>query len=218
MVPATQAGRMNTLLILTFLLASQALALEINCSTKQKRRNAGPACIIPYRVQGEIHLECTTYFRPQNQSIPQSLIARPICPTRNVNPETLEASDSIEDWAECGGDCQLMDYRTNDQMNADLIELGERYPNLAMPFVIGATHNSQPLMGIRLARNVRGKQPALRPMVRLLSNLHGDEASGREILAHLAFYLLYLYEKVNRHKNDAPCDFTILGLSNNRPS
>ena len=85
-------------------------------------------------------MECTTYFRPQNQSIPKSLIARPICPTRNVDPSTLEASKSIEDWAECDSGCLLMDYRTNAQMNADLIDLGDRYPTLAMPFVIGVSY------------------------------------------------------------------------------
>lgn len=189
---------MSFQLILVLLLGGTCHALDLQCSTRLNRRKTGPPCIIPYRVQGELHLECTTFFRPANQSIPQSLIARPICPTRNVNPATLEASDSIEDWAECGTGCHLMDYRTNKQINTDLIELADRYPTLAMPFVIGVSHNSQPLTGIRIARNVRGKQQALRPMVRLVSNINGDEASGREILAHLALYLLYMYEKVIR--------------------
>ena len=38
----------------------------------------------------------------------------------------------------------------------------------------------------------------LRPLVRLVSNLAGDEATGRELLAHLALHLLYLYNKVGR--------------------
>ena len=182
--------------ILQFLFIPLNIALDLRCSSKLGRRKEGPPCIIPYKVDGELHLECTTYFRPQNQSIPKSLIARPICPTRKVNPTTLEASKNIEDWAECEPACLLMDYRSNEQIQEDLIELGERYPTLAMPFVIGVSENSQPLMGLRISRNVRGNQRALKPMVRLVSNLNGDETSGREILTHLAFHLLYKYQKV----------------------
>ena len=35
----------------------------------------------------------------------------------------------------------------------------------------------------------------LRPLVRLVSNLAGDEATGRELLA---LHILYLYNKVGR--------------------
>ena len=172
-------------------------ALDFRCSSRLGRTQPGPSCIFPFKIDGELHLECTTYFRPTNQSIPKSLIARPICPIRNVDPATLEASKDVKDWARCEPACLLMDYRSNDQLNDDLLDLGERYPAIAMPFVIGVSSNSNPLMGLRISRNVRKKQQALKPMIRLMSNINGDEATGREILTHLALHLLYMYGKVS---------------------
>ena len=55
------------------------------------------------------------------------------------------------------------------------------------------------MLGLRISRGVRSPEAAageLRPLVRLVSNLAGDEATGRELLAHLALHLLYLYNKV----------------------
>ena len=108
----------------------------------------------------------------------------------------------------------MMDYRTNTVLREDLMEMGRMFPDIAMPFVIGSSTvssvftclkfvlsgvsaNFTPLTGIRISRDVRlGSPSSLKPLVRLVSNIAGDETTGRELLTHLALHLLYLYNKV----------------------
>ena len=121
----------------------------------------------------------------------------------------------MSDWAVCHGSCLMMDYRTNTGLREDLMEMGRMFPDIAMPFVIGSSTvssvftclkfvlsgvsaNFTPLTGIRISRDVRlGSPSSLKPLVRLVSNIAGDEATGRELLTHLALHLLYLYNKVS---------------------
>ena len=56
--------------------------LKLRCKSRLGPRRKGPECIIPYRVKGELHLECTLRFRPQTQSLERSLIAVPLCPIK----------------------------------------------------------------------------------------------------------------------------------------
>ena len=89
-----------------------------------------------------------------------------------------------------------MDYRSNNQLNADLMDIADKFSNIAMPFVIGLSGSQAPLMGLRISRNVRrSREDDLKPLVRLVSNLAGDEATGRELVSHLALYLVWQYEK-----------------------
>ena len=89
-----------------------------------------------------------------------------------------------------------MDYRSNRQLYADLLEMTDKFSNIAMPFVIGLSSSQSPLMGVRISRGVRERREEdLKPLVRLVSNLAGDETTGRELLAHLALHLLHQYDK-----------------------
>ena len=58
---------------------------------------------------------------------------------RNVNPLSLEASDSLSDWAVCHHSCLMMDYRTNTALREDIMEMARMFPNIAVPFVIGSS-------------------------------------------------------------------------------
>ena len=71
----------------------------------------------------------------------------------------------------------------------------DRFSNIALPFVIGLSSRQSPLVGIRISGNVRLGQDTLKPQVRLVSNLAGDEATGRELLTHFALHLLHQYNK-----------------------
>lgn len=88
-----------------------------------------------------------------------------------------------------------MDYRSNEQLNKDLVEMADMFSNIALPFVIGLSSRQSPLVGIRISSNVRLGQDTLKPQVRLVSNLAGDETTGRELLTHFALYLLHGYNK-----------------------
>ena len=86
-----------------------------------------------------------------------------------------------------------MDYRSNKQLHLDLLEMADKFSNLAMPFAIGVSSRQSPLLGVRISRDVRRRQDTLKPLVRLVSNIAGDEATGRELLLHFALHLLQQY-------------------------
>ena len=68
----------------------------------------------------------------------------------------------------------------------------------------GVSANFTPLTGIRISRDVRSPSASsLKPLVRLVSNIAGDEATGRELLTHLALHLLFQYNKVSIQNNIA---------------
>ena len=54
-----------------------------------------------------------------------------------MNPLTKEVSRSLSDWSVCHYSCLMMDYRTNQEMQEDVLELAEMFPSIAVPFVIG---------------------------------------------------------------------------------
>ena len=56
--------------------------IKLRCKSRLGPRKKGPECIIPYRLNGELHLECTQRFRPRNQSLERALISVPLCPIR----------------------------------------------------------------------------------------------------------------------------------------
>ena len=56
--------------------------IKLRCRSRLGPRKKGPECVIPYRLNGELHLECTQRFRPRNQTLERSLISVPLCPIR----------------------------------------------------------------------------------------------------------------------------------------
>ena len=64
--------------------------------------------------------------------------------------------------------------------------------------MIGSSVRGQPLIGLRISAQVREERRLLKPMVRLVGNMHGNEAAGREIILNLANHLLVGYNQVNQ--------------------
>ncbi len=66
----------------------------------------------------------------------------------------------------------------------DLIE--KNFPENVRTFSIGDSINGQDLKGIRMSSGLRGFEGnstiELRPMVKLVANVHGNEPTGRELL------------------------------------
>ena len=79
----------------------------------------------------------------------------------------------------------------------EIVELGQQFPTLAQPFTIGFSTQGVELVGIRISRSVRRGRKELKPMVRLVGNIHGNEVVGREVLLHLARHLLTGYNVVS---------------------
>lgn len=160
-----------------------------DCAT---RHGFGAPCIFPYRMNGELYFECTTRFLKGSTDA--------MCPIKLANPVTREVSRNKRDWGKCHTKCEIMNFRTTEQLHDKMQNLSTQFPDLSSPFVIGASVKNVPLMGIRIGRNVRSGRPSLRPMVRLVANIHGNEAVGRELIVHLAHYLLHAYQYDDRIK------------------
>ena len=63
---------------------------------------------------------------------------------------------------------------------------------------MGTSEEGRRLECIHLSSNVRQKRPLLRPQVKFVANIHGDEVVGRELLLALARYLVDNYQTDNR--------------------
>lgn len=53
-------------------------------------------------------------------------------------------------------------------------------------FSLGTSEEGRKLECFHIASNVRQPRPLLRPMVKYVANIHGDEVVGRELLIGLA--------------------------------
>jgi len=141
-------------------------------------------CIIPYRLDGNLHTECTGRLWPTSSSDTRVI---PMCPT------SLSSNGEGLDWGRCNKECPLASYRSNTQMYDEILSLSQSHPSLASPFIIGESELKNPLVGIRISRGVRRPRESLKPMVRLVGNIHGNEAVGREIIITFARHLLLGY-------------------------
>merc|ERR1712223_813979 len=63
-------------------------------------------------------------------------------------------------------------------------------PRSAETFSLGRSIDDNYIIGVRLNENDRKSIQDLKPMVKLVGNIHGNEPVGRELLMHFANYLL----------------------------
>lgn len=76
----------------------------------------------------------------------------------------------------------------------------QRYPTLAKVHSIGKSVEGRDLLVLEISENVQ-ERDLLKPMVKYVANMHGDEAVGRELLVYLAHYLLENFGKDPRATN-----------------
>ena len=112
-------------------------------------------------------------------------------------------------WGRCSENCPLMKYHTNEEYRNELTFLENKNPQHAITYSLGESYRKfTPLFGIRLSHSITQtiarptnkkdiyndifKQilPGIRPMVKLIGNIHGNEPVGRELLMHFGNYLL----------------------------
>ena len=182
-IPDSLVGKM---IIIVFLLSIAETGSERPCRVYS---GLGDPCIFPYRLGGEYYAECTTHLVSGSSD--------PMCPIRLVDNITLDASTDPVNWGRCSKDCDLQQYSNNNNIFEQIVELSSKYYNIAKPFTIGTSSKGQELVGIRISKNVRMERKLLKPMVRFVGNIHGNEAVGREVLLHLSRHLLAGYEVVS---------------------
>ncbi|XP_013783691.1 carboxypeptidase M-like [Limulus polyphemus] len=93
---------------------------------------------------------------------------------------------------------QLIDvdyqYHRYDDMTTLLQNITNRFPELTKLYSIGLSVDRKELWVILLS-STPNERPLLKPNVKYIANMHGDESVGRELLLHLAAYLINNYNK-----------------------
>ena len=104
---------------------------------------------------------------------------------------------------ECAASCALMRYHTHNDLLDDLTNLVRLHPMHTQRFQVGSSKKGKPLVGIRISKDIgtprRASRQAfdgghstndlplaMRPKVKLIGNMHGNEPTGRELLIFFA--------------------------------
>ncbi|XP_011871567.1 PREDICTED: carboxypeptidase D-like [Vollenhovia emeryi] len=95
------------------------------------------------------------------------------------------------------GDYVGTSYTHYEELRRLLGDLARRHPRLARVFSIGKSVEGRDLLVLEISENVERRAP-VEPMVKLVANMHGDEAVGRQLLVILGQYLLDRYGKDDR--------------------
>ena len=61
----------------------------------------------------------------------------------------------------------------------------EIFTNILISYKLGHSEEGRELLCMRLTSGVRTQRSLLRPMVKFVANIHGDEAVGKEMLIGL---------------------------------
>uniref|UniRef100_A0A1A9WRE9 Peptidase M14 domain-containing protein n=1 Tax=Glossina brevipalpis TaxID=37001 RepID=A0A1A9WRE9_9MUSC len=83
-------------------------------------------------------------------------------------------------------------YHSNDDLEDLFARLAKTYPQNAQVHTIGQSVQGRPLLVLKICQHTRYTN-LLTPSVKLVANMHGDEAVGRQLLIYLAQYLLLNY-------------------------
>jgi len=164
-------------------------------------------CSLPFLYQGRLHFQCTTV-----SPVKGDLFGR--CPTQS-DLETGEASEDPAHWIRCDNTCPLQSYTPNDVIISKFEHLAKKFPQTAKIVEVGKSTLGQRIVGLRISDNVHQERELLKPMVRFSGNMHGNEPVGREMLIHLAHYLLQARPLVSRvAKLLASTDITLIPTIN----
>ena len=60
-----------------------------------------------------------------------------MCPIHLQNSQTLEARKNPENWGRCSKDCDLQEYRSNQNIYDEIVELAIHFPSIAKALLLG---------------------------------------------------------------------------------
>jgi len=92
------------------------------------------------------------------------------------------SSDTVEEM--------LADYHNYTELVRELDSLVDRFPQLSRIYSLGNTTENRELIVIQISLGVTEDRVRLKPMMKLIANMHGNEAVGREMMVALSRYLL----------------------------
>ena len=99
------------------------------------------------------------------------------------------------------GDPTDTKYHTYIELTKVLKSLQTQYPNLARLYKLSEESvQNRSLWVLQISSNVTLERKELKPVVKYVGNMHGNEVIGRELLIQLAKYLLESYSSDNEIK------------------
>lgn len=84
-------------------------------------------------------------------------------------------------------------YHRYDELTALLHKINRHYPHLTYLYSIGKSTEGRDLWVLLITKEPE-KEILLKPNVKYVGNMHGNEAIGRELLLHLIDFLLKSYD------------------------
>jgi len=97
-------------------------------------------------------------------------------------------------------DVVLTDYHNYTQLVEEMATLADSYGETSRLYNLGTTVEERDIPVIQISEDVNQDRELLKPMVKLVANMHGNEAVGRELMMALARYLLQNYQRDLRVK------------------
>jgi len=94
----------------------------------------------------------------------------------------------------------IKSYTDHGEMVNILKDIETTYPDIARRYTIGNSEEGRSLECIQITKDAKKPRKLLKPMVKYVANIHGDEAVGRELLIGLARYLTENYSADERVK------------------
>ena len=100
-------------------------------------------------------------------------------------------------------------YHNYDELTKALQSLHERWPNLTRLYKLSEkTVGNRELWVLQISTDVGKERTVLKPMVKYVANMHGNEAVGREMMISLSEYLLEAYSSGSDEELKALIDTT----------
>lgn len=84
-------------------------------------------------------------------------------------------------------------YHNYDELTSLLRNVSARFPDLVHLYSIGNSVQGRQLWVAMISKDVKNKETLLKPHVKLIANMHGNESIGRELLLQLLVYLVNSY-------------------------
>lgn len=74
-------------------------------------------------------------------------------------------------------------------------QMATKHPHIVKAYSVGQSVDGREMWVIQLTNNVTSGRKILKPMVKIVANMHGDETVGRQLILMLATHILQGYEQ-----------------------
>ena len=92
------------------------------------------------------------------------------------------------------GDPTPTKYHTYEKLTSELRNITTQWPNLTRMYSLSETSvQNRSLWVLQISKDVKEGRSELKPMVKYVANMHGNEVVGRELVIRFARYLLESY-------------------------